>query len=157
MDNPSEENKGYQKTCEAYSETDICLTYKKMKSLFDPDRERFQRLQEINDQAYYVMLFAQFDRKVRDLLEESMSMSRDEIKSLTFMERIEELKIGENTRDYNLINQLYADRCKIAHSFDHNIGRVNIAERHSMLIDLEGRLGGWMDENLFEIEEDLFS
>lgn len=133
---------------------DVFSAYEKTAELFpgETPHASFALDKEINDKAYYVMLFAQFERYLDDMLE--TFLEKEELKTFYFTEKVEALNVPEESDTTASIKRIYGNRCLIAHGADFN-GPIHIVSLYHELIDLQGQIGNWLDENvLFEETDD---
>jgi len=105
------------------------------------DRERWARLRVINDQAYFVMMFACLagridelcDKLVRRKMQQRSWRARrrwtwpklKDLERVPFMERVSWL-VKTGGTEYNAVKDLYDTRCDIAHGAFARVRPLNI-------------------------------
>ena len=130
----------------AYVEADGNLQGKQRAAKSQASQARWELLRSINDQAYFVMLFACFEGRITDLCERlvasrqkasswrrrrvwdtiGVSRPRD---SMPFKSRAA-LLIDKRSADYGKMTQLYKVRCDIAHEAPRKMGAINLAAEY---------------------------
>lgn len=136
----------------AYVEADGNLQGKQRAAKTQSCQARWELLRSINDQAYFVMLFACFEGRVTDLCKRLVDSRRkapswrrrrvwDTIDvsrlrdNMPFMRRAA-LLIDKGSADYGKIGELYKVRCDIAHEAPRKMGAINLAAEYQEICRL---------------------
>jgi hypothetical protein len=113
----------YEEVYKASFETDRLLFFAEQNAP-SYQKEYWQELEEINDQAYFVMLFAQFENFIDGLI---MEVDPDAVRE-PFMKKICALNIGKSNQYHKSVEKLYETRCNIAHGHYSKTGRIFIKD-----------------------------
>ena len=134
----------------AYKEADGRLDLREGAAKTESSRARWTLLRSINDQAYFMILFACFESRVTDLckrlvatkcrtpswrrrrLWDTVDLSR---MRLQFMRKVA-LLIEKGSADYARIHALYELRCDIAHGEPRKVGAINLAREYQEICRL---------------------
>jgi len=119
--------KDFKAIHEAYLAIDNCLAVLESRESAAKGRRRLQRMREINDQAYFVMLFAQLEERIKDQCERLIARKKGlakwtsrrlwdavDVDKLSFKQLLA-LLAEKGGADFNKVSNYYLDRCKIAH------------------------------------------
>ena len=128
-----------------YQETNAYLLGKEAAAKSTRDRSRWERRRDVNDQAFFVMLFACFEDRVADVCERLVSRSRAkrlwkqrrvwdtiDLDRMVFLRKAA-LLLEKGTQQYQEVQQLYDTRCKIAHGAFGQVGPVNLLVRYKQI------------------------
>jgi len=126
----------------AYTEADGNLELKQRAAKSQLSQARWELLRSINDQAFFMMLFACFEGRITDLckrLVDSRSKASAwrrrrawdtiDVSRLHFMRKAA-LLIEKGSADYQRIDGLYDVRCDIAHEAPRKTGAINLAAEY---------------------------
>jgi len=126
----------------AYQQAEGYLKGKRLAAKSMTSQARWDFLRRINDQAYFMVLFACFEGRVTDLCERLVKSRRSapswrhrrlwdtiDVSKLQFMRRAA-LLIEKRSSSYGRINDLYKVRCLIAHGSPAKVGAIQLAPEY---------------------------
>jgi len=139
----------------SYIESDGRIAEKRFGALTPGSQDKWNKIKDLNDQAYFMMIFAQFEDRineyVKDLVEKKNLASSWRKKRawtiidadrLSFMQKVA-LLTPKGASEYNRIHHLYYDvRNRIAHGSDPDpkVGQINVLAKYDELRLLSKKL-----------------
>jgi hypothetical protein len=139
----------------AYQEVNTFLLQKEGAARSETTRAQWERRRDMNDHAYFVVLFACFDDHVITLCSDVVTKKRslrswrqrrlwdtvdvDAIERMPFKRRLA-LLLDKGNAGYRDANELYAIRNRIAHGTTAQIGPMNVALHYQDIARLWGAL-----------------
>jgi hypothetical protein len=135
----------------AYLEVDSHLQERWQSARSERVRERWRRLRNVNDQAYFVVLFACFDDRVTSLCQRLVTRKRAlttwkqrriwdtvDIERLDFMEFMRKVALLLDKRHaaYGEVKTLYKTRCDIAHGAFKPVGAIDLPFEYKRIVRL---------------------
>lgn len=135
----------------AYGEADDRLRERQDRARSVRGQERWAKLRDIDDQAYFVMLFACFEDRVNELCERLVRKKQSqrswrhrrlwdhlkpkELDRVPFKRRTA-LLIDKGSTHYRTASSLYDTRCQIAHGAPAEVGPLNVPSLYRQIAAL---------------------
>lgn len=146
----------YREIYDAYLVADEALSQKETSARASANRDRWGLKRQLNDQAYFIMLFAQLEDHINRLCLQLINRQKglanwgtrrswDIIDTNNFVERFPfmnkvALLTDKRTASYGNIKRLYQIRCNIAHGNIATVGSVNVLTEAGRIKELAKRL-----------------
>lgn len=140
-----------KETWQAYRELDRYLERQAHRARSKRGEEKWARRRELNDQAYFVTLFACFEDRVTELCRRLVkkkqnlrpwrqrrlwdTVDTDRIDLMSFMRKVA-LLIEKGSADFGKVTELYRDRCFIAHGTAGQVGPLDVPSRYRQIARL---------------------
>jgi hypothetical protein len=117
----------------AYNETYRFIFRSRMNP--NEDKDHWDEIQDNNDMAYFLLIFAQFDGFIVEYLKNFLSP--EEFEDIGFMKKVKNLV---DKSDYKEIEKLYIVRCDIAHGRKSEVKPIDVAHVCERLKQIAGNI-----------------
>jgi len=139
----------------SFIESDSHISDRESRARTPGNKNRWGEIKDLNDQAYFMMIFAQFEDRINEYVKELVEKKNlasswwkkrpwtiIEIDRLSFMQKVA-LLTPKGGKEYNRVHELYYNlRNRIAHGSDPDpkVGPINVLAKYDELRELTKKL-----------------